>query len=106
MDPIGYVYVPNNCYKYQCYVHVALHGCNQSKSSIGTTFVEDTGYLEWAAQNNLIILFPQAIMTSDNESGCWDFFGFTGDNYDSKDGEMPKAIMEILQQLQSRESIK
>ena len=99
MDPQGYLYVPDNCYKDQCYIHVALHGCSQSRSFLGQEYVENTGYLEWAAQNNMIVLFPQAIKTELNANGCWDFWGYSGKDYATKDGEQPQTIMRMVEQL-------
>lgn len=88
MDPKAYVFVPDSCLDGGCPIHVAFHGCSQSKSSIGKEYLENTGYLEWAASNNLIVLFPQSVKNPPlNMNGCWDFWGFTGSDYASKDGE-------------------
>ena len=29
------------------------------------------GYLQWAATNDIIVLFPQALIGLDNPFGCW-----------------------------------
>lgn len=60
-DDLGYVYIPNNCQSGEtksCRVHVAIHGCHQGRATLDNYFVENTGYLEWAAANDIIILFP------------------------------------------------
>lgn len=50
MGSTGYLYVPANCQggSTVCKLHVALHGCLQSYSTIGSKFIENTGYNKWA----------------------------------------------------------
>ena len=82
-DDQGYVYIPNSCSSTQCRVHLVTHGCSGGASFIGTGFIENAGYLEWAATNDIVVLFPQ-IKASDTHfiyKGCWDFFGYTGADY-------------------------
>ena len=89
LDKTGYVYIPNKCknrpHGAGCFVTTVLHGCMEGKSYInedgdvyGDQFVKATGYLEYAASNDLIMLFPQAYAGTNNEAGCWDYKGFTG----------------------------
>ena len=88
MDDLGYVYIPHECRKdgANCKVHVGIHGCEQGRNKIDGTFVKNAGYLEWAASNNLIVLFPQAKTNTLNPKGCWDFWGYTGVDYASSLG--------------------
>ena len=51
---------------------------NENGDVYGDEFVKNTGYLEYAASNDLIMLFPQAYAGTGNASGCWDYKGFTG----------------------------
>jgi hypothetical protein len=46
MDITGYLYVPSACASGStvCKLHVALHGCLQSYNSIGSKFIDNTGY--------------------------------------------------------------
>jgi hypothetical protein len=50
LDSTAYLYVPRACQdgSVTCKLHVALHGCLQSASKIGTKFVENTGFNKWA----------------------------------------------------------
>ena len=49
MDTAGYAFVPKSCQGGTvCRLHVALHGCLQSYSSIQMTFIDNTGYNRWA----------------------------------------------------------
>ncbi len=87
LDELGYVYIPNECKNNEnCAVHVSIHGCHQGRETLDSYFVENTGYLEWAASNNMIILFPQAKSNDLNPNGCWDFWGYTGIQYASSLG--------------------
>jgi poly(3-hydroxybutyrate) depolymerase len=53
MDTTGYLYVPAACQggSTVCKLHVALHGCLQSYSQIGSKFIVNTGYTQWAGKN-------------------------------------------------------
>ena len=60
MADTGYVYVPKACADGQpCKLHVAIHGCKQNTSNIGTAYVTDTGYLPWADSNNIVLCSPR-----------------------------------------------
>uniref|UniRef100_A0A7S3MV40 Uncharacterized protein n=1 Tax=Strombidium inclinatum TaxID=197538 RepID=A0A7S3MV40_9SPIT len=101
-DDLGYVFVPNTCQggdSPQCKVHVALHGCEQGRGTLDTEYVENTGYMEWAGVNDIIVLFPQAKKTAANPKGCWDWWGYTGADYASKVGVQPKAISRMVDRL-------
>jgi poly(3-hydroxybutyrate) depolymerase len=84
---------------------VSLHGCSQSQTYLGRTYVEDTGYLEWAGTNDIIVVFPQAkpVSATVNPTGCWDFFGFSGEGTDylTKEGVQTSTIMKMVKRLQS-----
>ena len=95
MDDNGMVYIPNACTTGGCKVHVALHGClmGMDHPSIsdgyiyGDNFAVDTGYLNYASSNNVIVLLPQIETTFPlNSWGCWDFNGTTGPNYNNNLG--------------------
>lgn len=52
LDKTGYLYVPKACAdgSVVCKLHVALHGCLQSYSSIGKKYITNTGYNLWAGE--------------------------------------------------------
>jgi poly(3-hydroxybutyrate) depolymerase len=83
-----------------CGVHVALHGCKQSRELIGNIFANSAGYNEWAEANDLIVLYPQATATSSmglfNPLGSWDWWGYTGQDYAMRSGRQMKAISEMV----------
>lgn len=56
MDTTGYLYVPKACQDGStvCKLHVALHGCLQSYSQVGSKFVDNTGYNMWAGKNRSV----------------------------------------------------
>ncbi|WP_299017478.1 poly(3-hydroxybutyrate) depolymerase [uncultured Photobacterium sp.] len=110
MNDTAYVYVPKNCRTEQCRVHIAMHGCEQGVSVIGTTYVKETGYLESADTNSTIVLFPQvkkSMMNPMNPKGCWDFWGYSTNNlppynYYSKEAPQMVAIKKMLDRLISK----
>ena len=103
MADTGYLYVPQNCTAAgtRCKVHVALHGCMQSAESVGDKFYTETGYNNWADNNNILVLYPQVNKSSipSNPKGCWDWWGYTGRNYAFKSGPQMKAIKAMVNRL-------
>jgi poly(3-hydroxybutyrate) depolymerase len=109
MDDAGYVYVPKTCEAEQCRVHVALHGCRQGAGEIGEQFVREAGYNRWADANRLIVLYPQAIARYGrafgswsfvwNPRGCWDWWGYTGALYHTRQGPQLPALKAMLERL-------
>jgi hypothetical protein len=91
----GYVYVPPACETGRCRVHVAFHGCRQGAEAVGERFVREAGYNRWADANHLIVLYPQAIARYwwiYNPRGCWDWWGYTGAKYATKEGAQIRAV--------------
>lgn len=68
-------------------------------------FVMDAGYIDYAEKNNLMILFPQTWITSNNypynPKGCWDWFGWTGENYATNTGSEAKWLMDFIHSVAS-----
>jgi len=97
----GVVYVPPSCAEQAgCRVHIALHGCEQTREAVGDAFIKEPGYAEIADQNRLVILFPQAkAITGINPQGCWDWWGYTGLDYLGKDAPQIAAIWAMVEQL-------
>jgi poly(3-hydroxybutyrate) depolymerase len=100
MDSVGYVYVPANCASgASCKLVVALHGCEQGEYYVGKAFVTDSGLNEWADTNSIIVLYPQAIPSTGNDYGCWDWWDYTGTAYASNEGAQVSAIWKMIQQI-------
>jgi Esterase PHB depolymerase len=99
MYSLGFIYVPNYCLTSQCPVHISFHGCLQSAETLGKTFVTYSGLNDWAESNNIIILYPQAATSASNPQGCWDFWGYTGQDYAYKSGKQMALVYSITQKL-------
>ena len=101
----GYVFVPQACRgERRCRVHVFLHGCSQSAEAVGTAVVNGAGFNEWAVTNDLIVLYPQvaaSAMAPVNPLGCWDWWGYSGENYLERDAAQLAAIHRMVTDLQS-----
>ncbi len=85
----GYVYIPKVCAAgAPCGLHIALHGCQQNAAAVGEAFVRDAGFNRWADARHLVVLYPQtrASYAPLNPKACWDWWGFTGTNYDTREG--------------------
>ncbi|CAL8116699.1 unnamed protein product [Orchesella dallaii] len=96
MDSTGFVYIPTGCQDKtrQCKLHIAFHGCAQSKTNLNDIYARKIGMLEVAEANNIIVLFPQAApnILVGNPNACWDWWGYLGANFLNKDGAQMKAV--------------
>jgi poly(3-hydroxybutyrate) depolymerase len=96
----GVVYVPASCEKRPgCRVHIALHGCDQSREKVGGAFIKEAGFAEMADNNRLVILFPQTKEIIVNPHGCWDWWDYTGVDYLSKAAPQILAIWSMVEHL-------
>lgn len=96
----GIAYIPEACRANAgCRVHIAFHGCGQNRTFVGDAFARDSGYARWADTNNLIVLFPQTAATPLNPQGCWDWWGYTGPEYLTRDAPQITAVYRMLERL-------
>jgi poly(3-hydroxybutyrate) depolymerase len=114
MDTTGWLYVPSACDAgASCRLHVALHGCEQGQDYLplgsrpaglfyGTTFVRHAGYTQWADNNRIVVLFPQAVSIPGlNPNGCWDWWGYTDSHFADQQGVQMRSIRNMIGQLTS-----
>jgi poly(3-hydroxybutyrate) depolymerase len=99
LSDTGTVYVPAACGQKTCRVHIAFHGCAQNEDAVGDAFIKKTGFSRWADTNRLIVLFPQTEANAVNPQGCWDWWGYTGRDYLTKNAPQIRAVYLMLQQL-------
>jgi len=99
LAPTAVVYVPPSCDGGGCRVHVAFHGCQQNRDAVEAAFTRDTGYGRWADANSVIILFPEVEKSALNPMGCWDWWGYTGRDYLTRDAPQIKAVRRMLDRL-------
>ena len=97
----GYLYLPAACLRgVPCRLHVALHGCRQGADFVGEAFVRHAGYNDWAEANRVVVLYPQvgaSWLFPFNPQGCWDFWGYTGPDYATRNGAQVRALHALLQ---------
>lgn len=106
----AYAYIPKSCRSGGCRIHVAFHGCRQTTKEIGRRFVEGAGYNAWADSNRLIVLYPQIVPRNGpalgswkvvmNPKGCWDWWGYTGSDYQTREAPQIKAVRRMIERLQ------
>lgn len=99
----AFLYVPASCAAgASCGLHIALHGCSQSTEFVGDAFATGSGLNEWAESNDLLVLYPQVARSKVapvNPYGCWDWWGYTNDNYATKDGPQITVIKGMIDAL-------
>jgi hypothetical protein len=110
LNETGYLYVPASCENEstsgaKCRLHVAFHGCEQYVDKIHALFFRDAGYNAWADANHVIVLYPQAMpwlrltdpsQITGNPKGCWDWWGYSGDNYLGRDGKQMRSVRAMI----------
>lgn len=96
----AFAYIPTQCSKGGCHVHVVFHGCKQSPEKIGDRFYWQTSYNAWGESNNIIILYPQVVPSAPlNQDGCWDWYGYSGWDYAYKSGPQMQAVSKMIKRL-------
>ena len=100
----AYLYVPGACQDgaQSCALHLVLHGCDQSAGAVGTGFIETSGYLPWAETKGIVLAFPQvkrSAVAPMNPHGCWDWWGYTGDDYAWRTGPQQTVLVDWIRSL-------
>jgi poly(3-hydroxybutyrate) depolymerase len=100
----GWLFVPEDCgagKSAACRLHVVFHGCKQGASFVGDAFVRRAGYLEVAEANRIVLLFPQIEKSFQplNAFGCWDWWGYEGEDYATRSGRQVRAVRAMVADL-------
>ncbi len=102
----GFLFVPKDCTAGRpCRVHVAFHGCRQGIEFIGRAFAKETGYNRWADANRIVVLYPQAAKSwfwPFNPWGCWDWWGYSGADYATRNAAQLATVHAMLTALGAR----
>ena len=104
LSNVGYLYAPDACRSEACRLHVAFHGCRQNADAQGDDrihddFVRDAGYNRWAAANRIVLLYPQATASAGNPRACWDFWGYSGEGWRTREGVQMRAVAAMIKRL-------
>lgn len=106
LNATGFAYIPDACAKGgACGVHVFFHGCDQSSEVVGDAVVKGAGFNEWAEANGIVVLYPQAKaskLAPLNPLGCWDWWGYSGESYATREGPQIKAVKAMLDRLAAK----
>lgn len=98
----GFVYVPPRCAAGEpCGLLVAFHGCEQNADAVGDAFVRDAGFNRWADAFDVVVLYPQtrSSFVPLNPKACWDWWGYSGEHYDTRKGVQQRWLMVALEAL-------
>ena len=97
----------SDCEQGECRVHISFHGCNQNAEAIGDQYAQQVGLNEWADSNNTVVLYPQtkkSMFMPLNPQACWDWWGYTGDNYATKGAMQITAVMNMVNALNTTQA--
>jgi len=105
LSDTAYLFVPPACIdgEQACALHLVLHGCAQSALTVGTDFIEQSGYLSWAEANDIVLAFPQVVPGTLNPYACWDWWGYTGADYRWRNGKQMLVVTDWIKQFSSVE---
>jgi len=94
----GFAYIPSGCTHSTgvCRLHIAFHGCVQGAEFIADRFTRQAGFNEWAESNDIIVVYPQIEASLFNPKGFWDWWGYTGDDYDLRSGKQVVGVSAII----------
>jgi poly(3-hydroxybutyrate) depolymerase len=75
-------------------------------TKIYTIFVREAGYNRWADASRVIVLYPQAKSWNfwadpvrGNPEGCFDWWGYSGDDYLGRNGKQMRAVRAMIGRL-------
>ena len=108
MNDVGHLYVPATCSKgTTCRLHIAFHGCEQYEEVVGEAYYANAGYNRWAESNDIVVLYPPTTAWGGsvifewykNPKGCWDWWGYSGEDYYGKSGKQIRAVSAMVNAL-------
>ena len=104
LSDTAYLFVPPACSGggKGCALHLVMHGCAQSAVQVGTGFIEQSGYLPWAAANDIVLAFPQVVPGQLNPYACWDWWGYTGPDRRWRDGKQMQVVSGWIRSLSAK----
>ncbi|MEO7053136.1 MAG: PHB depolymerase family esterase [Rhodanobacter sp.] len=98
----GYLYLPPDCAAgKRCGLLVVFHGCKQDADAVGKAFVDGAGFNRWADAYDVAVLYPQtrASFAPLNPQACWDWWGYSGVDYDTRQGVQLRWLVNAVSRL-------
>ena len=77
----------------------------QERGWLGSGYITRTGFLPLAADNDVVIMFPQIkhSLLQGNPNGCWDWWGYNGDilnfKYATKHGKQMTGVAHMIERV-------
>jgi poly(3-hydroxybutyrate) depolymerase len=105
LDDSGYLYLPPQCAEGKaCGLLIVFHGCEQNAAAVGDTFVREAGFNRWADVYDVVLMYPQTRSSylPLNPKACWDWWGYSGADYDTRDGVQLQWLANAVEKLGAR----
>jgi len=110
---VGFIYIPDQCRQWNtrlptlsnklsninCTLHIHYHPCGGNWKQVSTNYMLGTGHTAYAESNDMIILYPQTVGSPNSTDGCWDWYGGTGAEFDTKSGLQLTFVTNVIDQL-------
>ena len=86
-----------------CSLHVVFHGC-ENPFVMEYPEMNEISYNRWAETNDIVVLYPHVVKhgpsdVASEQGACWDSYGSTGRDYDTKQGIQMMAIQAMIETL-------
>ena len=68
-------------------------------------YVTGTGLNRWADDNSMVVIYPQtkkSMFMPLNPQGCWDWWGYTSEDYATRDGQQIQAVKSMIEGLSGK----
>ncbi|CAE8615272.1 unnamed protein product [Polarella glacialis] len=101
----GLVYVPTSCESASnraCDLFVSFHGCGFTVPGTFELLVTELNFNAWAETNHIVVLYPHLAShgsTTEQQDGCWNVYGQTGDTYATRDAPQMRAARQMVEQV-------
>ena len=101
LAPLGYIFYPEQCYDgtTQCHIHIYLHGCGMTTRGMGGNEEDMNRFNKYAVSNDLIVVYPDVQYSLKNPEGCWDAWGYSGDDYLTNDSVLANYLKSVIERL-------
>ena len=98
LDDLGFAYVPTQCLsRGRCGIHVHYHPCGGSVRAVSTSYSLENGLPQYAESSRLVILYPQSAVSGNPVgSGCFDWYGATNLEFDTRAGAQLVTVANML----------
>ena len=90
-----------------CRIHVHYHPCGGGWRTLSLSYMLQNALPAYAETNDVVLLYPQSSAGGDNPvgGGCFDWFGATGEAFDTRSGVQINTVLNMMTMLREEEEV-